>query len=105
MNSPYWFEVAVMGVLIAIGNITLGHFEEGKAKWRRVGKVFIGCALAVFISATFGREWFYVMLGVNAVLVLVIHGWWLPKQGIHGWTAEPREKYYALRGWKWPPKS
>lgn len=27
----------------------------------------------------------------------------LPKKGINGWTAEPREKYYALRGWKWPP--
>ncbi|MBI2812907.1 MAG: hypothetical protein HYX71_01325 [Opitutae bacterium] len=104
MNSPYWFEAAVMGVLIAIGNILLGHFEAETPKWRRVGKVFIGCGLAVFISATFGRTWFYVMLGVNAVLVAVVHCWWLPvRKGVHGWTAEPREKYYALRGWKWPP--
>lgn len=103
MNSPYWFEVAVMGVLIAIGNILLGHFEHGKAKWRRVAKVFIGCGLGVLISATAGRPWFYVMLGVMLVLVLVVHCWWLPRKGINGWTAEPLEKYYALRGWKWPP--
>jgi len=104
MNSPYWFEVAVMGVLIAIGNILLGHFAAETPKWRRVGKVFIGCALAVVISATFGREWFYVMLAVIAVLLVVVHGWWLPvKKGIHGWTGEPKEKYYALCGWKWPP--
>ena len=30
----------------------------------------------------------------------MIHGWWLPRQGINGFTGEPKEKYYALRGWK-----
>jgi hypothetical protein len=102
MNSPYWFEVAVMGVLIALGNILLGHFEAGTPKWRRVGKVFIGCALGVGISAAAGRVWFFVFLGVMAVAVLIVHGWWLPRQGINGWTAEPRERYYRLRGWPWP---
>jgi hypothetical protein len=24
---------------------------------------------------------------------------WLPKQGVNGWTGEPKEKYYQLRGW------
>jgi hypothetical protein len=105
MNWPYWFEVAVMGVLTAIGNILLGHFEQGKAKWRRVAKVFIGCGLAVLVSATAGRGWFFVMLGLLAVGVVVVHAWWLPRKGINGWTAEPRDKYYALRGWKWPPES
>jgi hypothetical protein len=104
MNSPYWFEVAVMGIGTAIGNILLGHFEEGKAKWRRVAKVFIGCGLAVLISAAGGRGWFFVFLAAVVIAVLVVHGWWLPvRKGINGWTAEPREKYYALRGWKWPP--
>ncbi|MBI2498341.1 MAG: hypothetical protein HYV75_10675 [Opitutae bacterium] len=105
MNSSYWFEVAVMGVLIAIGNILLGHFEEGKARWRRVAKVFIGCGIAVVISATAGRAWFFVFLGMLSVAVLVVHVWWLPRKGINGWTAEPRERYYALRGWSWPPKN
>jgi hypothetical protein len=31
---------------------------------------------------------------------LIIHVWWLPKKGINGWTGEPKEKYYELRGWK-----
>ena len=105
MDSPYWFEIAVMGVGVAIGNILLGPFEEGKAKWRRVAKVFIGCSLGVLVSAYAGREWFYVLLALIVVGVLVVHGWWLPRKGINGWTAEPREKYYALRGWPWPPKS
>ncbi len=105
MNSPYWFEVAVMGVLIAVGNILLGHFEAGKPKWRRVGKVFIGCALAVAISATLGRACFFGFLGAMFIAVLVVHVWWLPRQGINGWTGEPRERYYRLRGWTWPPEA
>ena len=24
---------------------------------------------------------------------------WLLKQGVNGWTGEPKEKYYQLRGW------
>jgi hypothetical protein len=43
-----------------------------------------------------------VLLGVVAVAVAVVfvHAWWLPRKGVNGWTAEPRERYYALRGWK-----
>jgi hypothetical protein len=52
------------------------------------------------VSAGAGRGWFFVLLGVLLALVLFVHGWWLPKRhGINGWTAEPREKYFALRGW------
>lgn len=104
MNSPYWFEVAIICGLTAIGGILMGHFEEGKPKWRRILKIFVASGLAVLISATAGRVWFFVFLGVLAVLVTLVHAWWLPKKGIHGWTGEPREKYYALRGWKWPPR-
>ena len=43
-TEPYvehtpWFDVAVMTSLLAAGDILLGHFEEHKAKWRRLLKV------------------------------------------------------------------
>ncbi len=101
---PYWFEVAVIFGLTAVGTILMGHWEEGTPKWRRVLKPFVFAGLSVLISSTAGREWFFVFLGVVFALVLLIHVWWLPRHGIHGWTGEPREKYYALRGWKWPPE-
>jgi hypothetical protein len=104
-NWPYWFEVAVIFGLTTVGNILMGHWEAGTPKWRRVLKPFVLCGLSVLISATAGRGWFFVFLGALSVAVLVIHAWWLPRKGINGWTAEPREKYYALRGWKWPPPS
>lgn len=95
-----WLEVAILTTLFAVGNILFGHFEEGTPKWRRSAKLFLFIGLTILITETVGRIWFYVMLVVLATGVSVIHGWWLPKHGINGWTAEPKEKYYELRGWK-----
>ena len=95
-----WIDVAVMASLFAVGNILFGHFEERTPKWRRVLKFFLFTGLIALISSTAGRAWSIGLVGALLFAVLVIHGWWLPKHGINGLTAEPKEKYYALRGWK-----
>jgi hypothetical protein len=95
-----WFEIAVVQTLFAAGGILFGHFEEGTPKWRRLLKLATVTTLAVAVSHFFGRAAFWGMLGVMAVAVLAIHAWWLPKHGINGWTGEPKDRYYALRGWK-----
>jgi hypothetical protein len=97
-----WFEVALITTIFAVGNILFGHFEEGTPKWRRLLKFLLFIVITILLTTTVGRLWFYVMLASLTVAVLIIHGWWLPKQGINGWTAEPKEKYYELRGWKLP---
>lgn len=104
MNSPYWFELAVIFGLTAFGGFFFGHFEERTPRWRKVLKTVLIGAVAVTVSATAGRAWFFVLLGVMSGLVVIVHAWWLPKHGINGWTGEPREKYYALRGWKQKPE-
>jgi len=38
------------------------------------------------------------------VFFLIVHGWWLPRNGINGWTGEPKARYYELRGWPLPPE-
>lgn len=98
-TDTLWFEVALICGLTAVGTIVLGHFEEGAPKWRRVLKLITINAVAVLLSATLGRAWTFGLLGLMLAAVLVIHLWWLPKHGINGWTGEPREKYYKLRGW------
>jgi hypothetical protein len=100
MNSPYWFEVAVIFCLTTVGNILLGHFETESPKWRKIVKAFGAAGLAVIISATLGRAWFFILFGAMMLVVVIIHAWWLPSKGVNGWTAEPRERYYKLRGWK-----
>ena len=97
-----WFEIAMLGSFFTVGNIVFGHFEEHTPKWRRILKFVLVTAVSTSLSAWFGRFWFWAFLVGMALPVVVIHAWWLPKQGINGWTGEPKEKYYALRGWKYP---
>jgi hypothetical protein len=97
-----WFEVAVVSTLFAVGNVLFGHFEAGTPKWRRLAKMALVMALGVTISAYAGRAWFWAFLGAMLLPALYIHAWWLPGKGIDGWTGEPKEKYYELRGWKLP---
>ena len=104
-TDTLWFEAAVMATVIALGLILLGHFEEQTPKWRKVGKLLGSICAAVLISAAAGRAWFYGFLGLGAVFVLVVHGWWLPRHGINPWTGEPRERYYQLRGWTMKPRA
>ena len=100
MNSSYWFELAVIFLLTSVGGIVFAPFAEGVPMGWRLAKVFVAGGLGVLVSAAAGRGWFFVLLAVVAVAVLVVHAWWLPRHGINGWTAEPRERYRALRGWK-----
>jgi quinol-cytochrome oxidoreductase complex cytochrome b subunit len=83
--------------LLLCGHILLGHFEDYKPKWRRILKVALSVALFLAVTSTLGRRWawlvFIVPVGIG---LIVVHGWWLPKHGINGWTGEPREKYLEL---------
>ncbi len=94
-----WIDIALMASGFAIGNILFGHFEERTPKWRRVLKFIMFTALIAVISSTAGRVWSIAFVGALFSMALIIHFWWLPKQGIDPFTAERREKYYALRGW------
>src|SRR5262245_14078422 len=95
-----WTDVALMTGLFAIGNIYFGHFEEHTAKWCRVLKLVLFTALTAWIASGIGPVWgaaFVIasgMIGVTGHIVITRH------YGIDPWTAEPRDKYYAFRGWK-----
>jgi fucose 4-O-acetylase-like acetyltransferase len=94
------FEVAVTASLLLLWHILLGHFEAHTPKWRKIAKCALTIGLAVLVSWAAGRFWFYMFLVIAHIPAAIIHLWWLPKHGINGWTAEPKEKYYELRGWK-----
>jgi hypothetical protein len=95
-----WFEVAMVMTVFAFGNIFFGHLEERTPKWRRALKVLVFVGVTLSISAALDRAWAMGFLVLAAAIPLVvIHLWWLPKHGINGWTAEPKDKYYQLRGW------
>lgn len=95
------WELAVVAVILLAGNIAFRHFEPKMPWWRRVLKsaLILGCT--AMISYQFGRNGVLVGAGLALAAFLYIHGYWLPKNGVDGWTAEPRARYHELRGW--PP--
>ena len=97
-TDTYWLDVAVATSLLALGSILFGRFEEHKPRWRRVLKAALGTGLVVGVSVTAGRPWAIALVGVILAAVVVIHAYWLPKHGVSGWTAEPRERYHKLLG-------
>lgn len=91
-----WFDVAVVMAIFAFGNILFGRFEEHKPRGRRVLKVIIVLAVVVGLAATAGRVWAYGVMAIPLLGAVWVHLVWLPRHGINGWTAEPRDKYLRL---------
>lgn len=100
MEANIWIDVAVVASIFAVGNILFGHFEYKTAKWRRIAKFVIITGLTAVIASTGGHAWSAVFITAIAGVGLIAHFIILRRHGIDPWTAEPREKYYALRGWK-----
>ena len=99
-TESLWFEVAVVSVIYALGNILMGHFEERTPKIRRVGKYLVTIVLVCTVSVLFGRLVSMLLLAVFIFPLLYVHAYYLPrKKGINGWTGEPKSKYYDFRNW------
>jgi hypothetical protein len=98
-----WMAIAITAIIFAVGNILFGHFEEKTPKWRRVMKVVLVLALVGSVSAVAGPAWGLAPVALMLVGFVVVHLWWLPRQGINGLTGEPKDKYYELRGWSRKP--
>ncbi len=94
--TTYWFDVSIVLGIFTVGNILLGHFEEHKPKWRRLLKVATTVALALWLSSLNLRGVFYAIVAVIGLGAAYIHIIWLPKNGINGWTGEPKDKYLEL---------
>jgi hypothetical protein len=99
-TESLWFEVAIVSIIYALGNILMGQFEEQTPKIRRVGKYLLTLILVCGISVFAGRTVSMVLLACFIIPLIYIHGYFLPKKkGINGWTGEPKSKYYEFRKW------
>jgi hypothetical protein len=99
-TQSLWFEVAIVSIIYALGNIVFGHFEERTPVARRVGKYLLTLIIVITISFYLGRTIAMVFLAVFIIPLVYIHGYYLPrKKGINGLTGEPKSKYYEFRKW------
>ncbi len=100
VTESLWFEIAIVSIIFAIGNMVMGHFEERTPKIRRLGKYILILIIICGISVLFGRPAAMIVLSCFIFPLLYIHGYYLPKKkGINGWTGEPKSKYYEFRKW------
>jgi len=99
-TESLWFEIAIVSMIYAFGNILIGHFEERTPKIRRVGKYILTLLIVCGISVFLGRTISIIFLALFILPLLYVHGYVLPrKKGINGWTGEPKSKYYEFRKW------
>ena len=95
-TDTLWLDVAVVMGIFAVGNVLFGRFEEHRPRSRRLLKQVVVLAVTLALSATVGRVWAYAVLALPLLLAAWVHMVWLPRHGVSGWTAEPRERYLAL---------
>jgi hypothetical protein len=91
-----WFSSAAV---VAAGSTLFGHFEEGAPKWRRFSRWVAYLGVVALISKTAGRPWTFVYIFGLPAVGAVFHVSWCLRHGINPITAEPKGKYYRLRGW------
>jgi peptidoglycan biosynthesis protein MviN/MurJ (putative lipid II flippase) len=96
------FDLSLVALILAVSNVAFRRFDPDKPLWRRLLKSVFTLAISAAISQYFGRTGVLIAIGIALLLLIYVHAIWLPRHGINGWTAEPRDKYYALRGWS-PP--
>ena len=99
-TESLWFEIAIVSIIFAVGNMVMGHFEERTPKLRRVSKYLLILLLVCGISVFFGRPVSMISLCAFLLPMIYVHMYYLPKKkGINGWTGEPKSKYYEFRKW------
>ena len=101
IENNLWFDIAIIMAVFHVGNLFFGHFEAHKPAWKRLLKTALFLVFVIGMSS-FGLRavaWSIIALG-GTILFGYVHGYWLPKNGVNGWTGEPKEKYYQLIGYK-----
>lgn len=99
VTDSIWFEIAVVNIIFAIGNIFFGHFEEQTPKLKRLGKYILILVIVICFSIYFNRVIAMCFLAICLLPAIYLHSVMLPRNGINGLTGKPREKYFQFRGW------
>jgi hypothetical protein len=94
-----WFDIAIILGIFHVGNLFFGHFEAHKPAWKRLLKTALFLAFVVGMPSVGLRAvaWSIILI-VGIAMFAYVHGYWLPKHGVNGWTGEPKATYYALIG-------
>jgi hypothetical protein len=76
--------------------LVFNNFEKHLPLQKRITKLFIVIGVLAAIGILFGRLAFWGVIGLMTIGQVYLHGWYFPKHGINGLTAEPHDKYLEV---------
>jgi hypothetical protein len=91
-----WMTAAVV---IAVLSPLFGHFEAKSPVWRRMARWLVYQRILGVVALTAGRPWTWVWIAGLPLIGSTFHVAWCVRHQINPLTAEPRDRYYQLRGW------
>lgn len=94
-----FIDLFLASVGLLVGTALFGHFESYTSPLRKLAKFAAYLGIVALLSSAVGHWSIVAILGLLAFGVGV-HFWWCLAHQINPLTAEPRDRYFALRGWK-----
>lgn len=89
-------ELLIVFIIASIAYfIAFNNFEKHLPVQRRVTKLFVVVGTLAIIGILFGRFAFWGIIILMTIGQVYLHGWYFPKHGINGLTAEPYDKYLS----------
>jgi hypothetical protein len=85
------FTIASIAYFLAFNN-----FEKHLPIKRRMTKLFVVVGVLAVLGVLFGRYAFWGVITLMTMGQIYLHGWYFPKHGINGLTAEPHDKYLEV---------
>ncbi|MBV6392076.1 MAG: hypothetical protein KPEEDBHJ_01293 [Anaerolineales bacterium] len=76
--------------------IVFNNFEKHLPMRRRLTKLFIVTGALGVMGVLFGRAVFWGIIALMAAGQIYLHGWYFPRRGINGLTAEPQDRYLEV---------
>jgi len=98
--SAILLDLLATAALLALRNILFRRFTHYTLTYRFLKTTALVAVMSP-ISYFFGHQGVLTTILLAALPLIHLYPILLPRKGINGLTAEPREKYHALRGW--PP--
>lgn len=95
-------ELGALLFVCAVGSSVFDKFEAETAIWKKLVRWGLASTLTLGAYAVIGH-WALLILAAIASIGVAAHFAWCRKFGVDPIKAQPRERYFHLRGWQWPP--
>ncbi len=86
----------VLTIASAAYFIVFNNFEKHLPVKKRISKLFVIVGVLAVLGILFGRYIFWGIIALMTMGQVYLHGWYFPKHGINGLTAEPHDRYLEV---------